>query len=180
MKVTNYFADFVIKFFPVRRSFTSYNMRRPMHIKGNGNVKATFYMDLCTALIAANIPWYKLDNPQFRQFLEKYSLTNIPDRTTLSKLYLPKCYNQAISDIRADIGHYNVWICVDETTDSMGRYVANLIVGKLSKDMLTTPHLLSCKVLERTNHCTVARFVNDSLAILWPNGIQYSKVSHVL
>ncbi|KAB0804440.1 hypothetical protein PPYR_01410 [Photinus pyralis] len=89
-------------------------------------------MDLCTALIAANIPWYKLDNPQFRQFLEKCSSTNIPDRTTLSKLYLPKCYNQAISDIRADIGHYNVWICVDETTDSMGRFNVNILKKSLN------------------------------------------------
>jgi hypothetical protein len=43
-------------------------------------------------MVAAGIPWAKLDCPQYRQFLEKYCGTNIPNRTTLTKNYLPKCY----------------------------------------------------------------------------------------
>jgi hypothetical protein len=54
--------------------------------------KNTFALDLCSALVAANIPWAKLDCPQFKGFLEKYCDKHIPDRTTLSKTYLPKCY----------------------------------------------------------------------------------------
>jgi hypothetical protein len=34
--------------------------------------KYTFALDLCSALVAANIPWAKLDCPQFKVFLEKY------------------------------------------------------------------------------------------------------------
>jgi hypothetical protein len=34
--------------------------------------KNTFALDLCSALVAANIPWAKLDCPQFKVFLEKY------------------------------------------------------------------------------------------------------------
>ncbi|XP_050547438.1 CGG triplet repeat-binding protein 1-like, partial [Daktulosphaira vitifoliae] len=37
------------------------------------------YEDLCLSLIVANIPWYKLQNPQFRAFLEKYTGKHIPD-----------------------------------------------------------------------------------------------------
>ncbi|KAB0805292.1 hypothetical protein PPYR_02262 [Photinus pyralis] len=142
----------------------------------NVPARSTFFMDLCTAMVAANIPWFKIDCPPFRNFLEKYTETKIPNRTTLSKLYLPKCYQNAINIIQADIGQHDIWICVDETTDRMGRFIANLIVGKLSEDSAATPYLLSSKVLERTNHCTVARFVNESLAILWPNAIQHAKV----
>jgi hypothetical protein len=54
--------------------------------------KYTFALDLCSALVAPNIPWAKLDCPQFKVFLEKYCDKHIPDRTTLSKTYLPKCY----------------------------------------------------------------------------------------
>lgn len=40
-------------------------------------------------------------------------------------------------------------------------------VGKLCEE-ITKPHLLSSQVLERTNHATIARFVNSNIKILWP------------
>jgi hypothetical protein len=52
---------------------------------------------------------------------------------------------------------------VDETTDALGRYVANCLVGKLSEDEPGKSYLLASKQLERTNHETIARFVNQSL-----------------
>lgn len=138
--------------------------------------KNQFALDLCIVFLSANIPWAKLDCPSLKTFLKKYCHYNIPDRTTLSKNYLPKCYKKTIEDIRHDIGNSNVWICVDETTDVAGRYIANLIVGKLSNDGPGVPHLLTCRVLEKTNNVTVARFVNESLSVLWPNGIEYLRV----
>ena len=40
------------------------------------------------ALIGANIPWNKLSNPNFHDFLEKYCKWNIPHESTLSKTML--------------------------------------------------------------------------------------------
>jgi hypothetical protein len=51
---------------------------------------------------------------------------------------------------------------LDETTDALGRYVANCLVGKLSEDEPGKSYLLASKQLERTNHETIARFVNQS------------------
>lgn len=51
----------------------------------------------------------------------------------------------------------------------MGRYVANLLVGKLDTQYLK-PYLVSSKILEQTNHSTIARFVNDGLGKL-PNWV---------
>ncbi|PNF43683.1 hypothetical protein B7P43_G15151 [Cryptotermes secundus] len=53
-------------------------------------------------------------------------------------------------------------IIKDETTDLCDRYIANFVVRKLHPDEPGKPHLLACKVLEKTNHSTIARFVNDS------------------
>jgi hypothetical protein len=41
--------------------------------------------------------------------------------------------------------------------------VANCLVGKLSEDEPGKSYLLASKQLERTNHETIARFVNQSL-----------------
>ena len=81
-------------------------------------------------------------------------------------------YESTLESIRSDIGGNCVWISVDETTDLCGRYIANFVVGKLHPDEPGNPHLLACKVLEKTNHSTIARFVNDSLRLLWPSEIE--------
>jgi hypothetical protein len=118
------------------------------------NVNA-FYEDLCLSLVAANIPWYKLQNPQFREFLEKYTSKHIPDESLLRKNYLSHCYNMNLFNIKNELSDNNIWFAVDETADINGRYVANLLVGVLKSNHLTRSFLLKCKVLEKTNHSTV-------------------------
>ena len=62
---------------------------------------------------------------------------------------------------------------MDETSDSCRRYVANFVVGKLHPDESSfKPRLLACKMLEKTNHSAIARFVNDSLRLLWPSEME--------
>jgi hypothetical protein len=68
-----------------------------------------------------------------------------------------------IDRIRNELDPFNIWVSVDETTDALGRYVANCLVGKLSEDEPGKSYLLASKQLERTNHETIARFVNQSL-----------------
>uniref|UniRef100_A0A2S2PVX4 DUF659 domain-containing protein n=1 Tax=Sipha flava TaxID=143950 RepID=A0A2S2PVX4_9HEMI len=133
----------------------------------SGNI---FNEDFCSALIVANIPWNKLQIPEFKNFLEKYTGKHIPDESILRKNYLGPCYNNVINAIREIIGNSDIWIAVDETTDTNGRYIANLLVGVLECDTPSQPYLLACKELPKTNHSTVSRFINDSLKILWSAG----------
>jgi hypothetical protein len=60
---------------------------------------------------------------------------------------------------------------VDETTDSVGRFIANLVTGKLDIEVPSNPHLICSKVLHRTNHSTVVKFVIGGL-----NGVLEEKV----
>lgn len=39
-----------------------------------------FITDLTEAMVAANIPLFKLENPIFRNFLEKYTSRSVPSR----------------------------------------------------------------------------------------------------
>lgn len=121
-------------------------------------------------MVAVNIPWRTLNNDTWKNFLAKYIDHLIPDESTLRKNYLDDCYNFAIKNIREDIADHYIWISVDETTNTVGQYVENLIVGKLCENEVTKPHLLCCKELKATNHATIARFVNSGLRILLPNG----------
>lgn len=133
--------------------------------------KNEFYVDLCEAFLASNIPLNKLNNRNLKGFLQKYCKNqNIPDESTLRKNYLPAIYQSVLEEIRNEIGNNSlIWISADETTDACGRYVANLLLGKLSTEP-SRPYLASCKILDKTNHSTMARFVNDSIKQIFPNG----------
>lgn len=47
-----------------------------------------FNMDLCGALISANIRLHKVENPDIKGFLKKYSEHIVPDQSTLRKSYV--------------------------------------------------------------------------------------------
>ena len=109
------------------------------------------------ALVAANILWNKLQVAAFKHFLQKYCNSNIPDESTLRKNYLDFCYVDVLEKIRVDIGNSPIWISADETTDASGRFIANVIVGKMDFEDASKPYLIYCKSLEITNSSTIAR-----------------------
>lgn len=67
-----------------------------------------------------------------------------------------------MDNVRQAIGEGPVWVSVDETTDACGRFIANVLVGSLSKDEASKSHLLASKQLEKTNHSTILQLMLDS------------------
>lgn len=122
-----------------------------------------FNLDLCNALVSANIPLRKIENPEFKKFLLKYCGNSLPSATMLRTKYLNINFENVRNEIKSKIINKFLWISVDETTDVKGRYIANLIIGTLGSDEPSIPYLISVRELEKTNHATVAKFVNDSL-----------------
>ncbi|XP_077525696.1 uncharacterized protein LOC144137628 [Haemaphysalis longicornis] len=135
-----------------------------------------FNVDLCEALVAANIPWTKIENPVLKQFLQKYCNHNVPSESTLWKNYLRPLYEQTLARMREELGDSCIWISVDETTDVKGRFVAHFLAGKLAAHEKTRAFLVCSKPLERTNGESVAFFVNESLKVLYPTGVEATKV----
>lgn len=147
----------------------------------------SFAKDLSEAILAAGIPWVKIENYRVKSFLQKYTGKIVPDESTLRKNYLPlhyiavilnyisinfgnviklnicNCLTQALDRIREDIGSNPVWISIDETTDVNGRFIANVLVGALRKDQSSLPHIVASKELPVTNNATITQLVLDSM-----------------
>lgn len=136
-----------------------------------------FNFDLCITMMQCNIPLSKVNLEPFRSFLAKYSKQRIPDESTLRKNYVGPVYVKILKTIRNTIGDNHIWFSVDETTDSCGRYVANLIVGVLNEETPTKGFLISCKQLDKTNHTTISRFVSEGLVSFFlPEAVPNEKI----
>lgn len=59
-------------------------------------------------LSSANNPWYKLQVPTLRTFLEKYTGKHILDKSVLRKNYFRPCYEKSLLEIKNEIGKNNI------------------------------------------------------------------------
>jgi hypothetical protein len=57
-------------------------------------------------------------------------------------------------------------VSIDETTDSEGRYVANVIIGTLNTDAPVKTYLLTTEVLEKANNSTIVKLFDHSMFVL--------------
>jgi hypothetical protein len=136
-----------------------------------------FYFDLCNSMVSSNIPLTKLNNNVFKSFLQKYTGRHVPAESTLRKSYVDLVYKNVIEEIKKIIANNYIWFCVDETTDSCGRYIAHLMIGGLDENCASKAFLISSKQLEQTNNNTVTRFINEGLTNFFlPNPVPNKKI----
>ena len=138
--------------------------------------KSEYNLDLCKAMLAANIPLNKLSNPQFKSFLEKYTMKDTPVESTLRLGYVDQCYFDTVNEIKKKVNGKKIWISMDETTDVEGRYIVSTIIGTLLHDSPGEIFLLNIDELEKANHSTICKALDKSLLLLWPGGIQFDDV----
>ena len=132
-----------------------------------------FYKEIAHAMISANIPLQKLDNPAFKAFLEKWAKISVPSASVVRKTYGKIIYEECLQKVRQQVGDHQIWIGVDETTDMCKRYVGVTVGG----DLVTgKTFLLNCAILQETNHSTVSKLIMDSLYLLYPQGIKYDNI----
>lgn len=134
------------------------------------------FKELCEVFVSANIPLGKLNNSKLRDFLERHTGHTLPDESTLRKNYLIKCYEDTLNHIRECVNGKKIYVSIDESTDSEGRYVANVVIGTLETNSPGQVFLLTSEVLEAVNHSQICKLFDKSMYLLWPNGIQHESV----
>ena len=77
----------------IQKNCKSTTSIQPFILQVDYSEQKEFSADLYRALVSANIPWQKLDNPTVRDFLKKYTKHSIPDQSTLRKYYMHPQYH---------------------------------------------------------------------------------------
>lgn len=169
----------------INAHISSENHKRSVGGFTYSEAQSNFNLDLVEFMIGCNIPWSKLDNPLFRQFLEKcisgkYSNVKVPSESTLRKKYLfTECENIR-QKISSELNGKYIWLSVDETINACGFKVANVLVGALEENCPMRGHLIASKVLEATNSRTIADAVNSSLQDFWGDKYAENKAKFLL
>lgn len=76
-----------------RQQATQQRQKQQFLTPADTNIPDQFSLELCQAMVAANIPFNKLDNQTFRNFLDKYCGKAIPCARTMGN-YLEINFNQ--------------------------------------------------------------------------------------
>lgn len=155
---------------PVQSLITGYGASQP--------ILNSFNMDLCETFVEANIPINKVKHPSVVRFLEKYTDHTVPSDTLLRQKYVPTLYDKCIEELRSKVGNKHIWVSIDETTDCEDRLVANFVFGLMEDVGEDSPergkcYLLNMAEVNAANASEMAAFFNNSLLLLWPNGILY-------
>jgi len=68
-----------------------------------------------------------------------------------------------MNEIRSEIGQHYFYVVVDETCDESGKKICNLLIGRLSSEEVTKPHLISSEALSVVDGESTARYVDTTL-----------------
>ncbi|XP_018497322.1 uncharacterized protein LOC108865122 [Galendromus occidentalis] len=131
-----------------------------------------FNMDLCDAFVSAGIPLWKLENEKLQNFLRNHARQEVPSSSTLRKGYLRSIYEDKPEYIRSRVAGKYIWISIDESTDAVGRFIAQTIVGTLDTSE-SGRFLLHAECLDKTNSSTISQAFMNSLSLLWPTGVEH-------
>jgi hypothetical protein len=69
------------------------------------------------------------------------------------------CCEETLENVRVNIGGAFIWVAVDETTDFVGCFIANLVGGKLYIEVSSNPYLIcSIPLLQHLKCCCLPEF----------------------
>uniref|UniRef100_A0A914M952 Uncharacterized protein n=1 Tax=Meloidogyne incognita TaxID=6306 RepID=A0A914M952_MELIC len=80
----------------LQRFKEKHNQQKQQFIQStSSNIPDNFTYESCSALISANIPFHKIENDEFRKFLEKHCGRSLPTKNTMYN-YLDHCFNKVL------------------------------------------------------------------------------------
>ncbi len=115
-------------------------------------------------MVSANIPLEKLKNPTLKTFIEKYTKEKLYSLTQYRGVVLEKVFKSKMDQIKKEIMSSDAtYLIFDESTDSVGRYMLNILIGSCFSDRRSIPKLIAVVELEKTDSLNVNSNVISAL-----------------
>ena len=109
--------------------------------------------------------------------MEKWTKKSMPSQSTLRKSYLQYEYIQNINRIKAAAANNDIYIMIDETTDTRGLGVAAVLVGILGDNTdFEKPQLFNAVELEGKEAVVIAQIVTTAVMEIYGTQDCYGKL----
>ncbi len=142
----------------------------------------TFHYKLVEALISANIPLAKLQNEQFKLFLEIYTGKKLKSVSHYRDTIVKSIYVDKLQDMKYKFENIkNYYVIFDESTDACGRYILNLLIGECNNERRTRPYFLGLVKLDKVNADSVTSAIIKKFAEFFNNDmLKFEKIKLLL
>eukprot|EP00095_Tigriopus_kingsejongensis_P000833 maker-scaffold63_size435493-snap-gene-3.26 protein:Tk00833 transcript:maker-scaffold63_size435493-snap-gene-3.26-mRNA-1 annotation:"PREDICTED: uncharacterized protein LOC100897935" len=138
-----------------------------------------FVTDLAKMIVTCNIPLYKVEQPDFIQFMEKYCSKTLPSRSLLTKCMEEQSKEQ-LKKIKAKLLGKDLFLQADKTTDKQGRSMTAILAGPLDGESLGRPFLILVVDVVHNNNVTLQQVVMKALHGLFGEDLDYNRVKLLL
>ena len=89
--------------------------------------------------------------------------------------FLDKVFQNTKQAIRQTVGDNIIYFHLDETTNSCGRYIANLLIGTLTSEKSGTSYLIGSKAFVKK--VVITRFIHEDLTYFFlPEPVPVEKI----
>ena len=137
-----------------------YGLKIIENMKNENHESIQFHKNFLMWMLNNNIPLSKLDNCDFKNYLENLSGKQLFTRQHYMNHFLPDLYNQEIKDIFNHFNYSPYYLMLDEFSDKLSRKVVNILIGELNEFELKQPYLINTLEFETVNSDTLFNFLS--------------------
>ncbi|KAH6942917.1 hypothetical protein HPB50_011953 [Hyalomma asiaticum] len=135
-------------------------------IRTAGEARNDVVLKFLDALISANIPLEKVDNPKLRTFLQTHVRNggSVPGSDALRRR-LPELFEKHEANLKAMFQGTTVSVITDETTDDRSKSVVNVLFVQSARSASTSlqPVLVEVKFVDEVKSSVIGRIVTRTL-----------------
>jgi len=128
-----------------------------------------FHSELLLAFAESNIPIHKLESKSLKLFLERWTGKTIKDESFYRKTLLDEIYKKKFDYIKNEISKVNIYLIFDESKNSSGLSILNILAGKCSAEKRERAFLISSIHINKTNSETIILEILSALNKIYDN-----------
>ncbi|KAG0422638.1 hypothetical protein DMUE_6193, partial [Dictyocoela muelleri] len=134
---------------------------------------------LVEAFSAANIPLFKLQCPALKSFLREYTGKHIHDESHYRKM-IPDVYSAKRKLIFSILRDKYIFLMFDETTDSNGKYIINILGGLCNSVTRERAYLIKTVEIVKINSITISQEIINIMIELYDGDIVFENLRLIL
>lgn len=133
-----------------------------------------FYQAMTKLFVKMNIPFKRMNHPEWKQFCLEFCERTAPDESTCRHYYLEPLYEKEMELTRQIVENCWIYLQVDEA-QFYDRKIVSILVGPLNGEQPRSRMLHLVELRDPPNTSNISQAIDEALRILWRDKPNYDK-----